>query len=167
VGAIIQYLFIGANNPAMGAPPYLGIIVICKPVIGCIVQNSVLAFFPYMLRNVQFFDGSAFLLFGIKPCIVQLDEDPLCPSKITRIGGIDLTVPVVSQSQGFNLSAEVFTIFLCGGSWMGPCLNGILFGRQSIGIPSHGMKNIKTLHPFIPGHNISCGVSFRMSHMQT
>src|SRR4030043_877887 len=46
-------------------------------------------------------------------------------------------------------------------------LDGILLCRQSECIPSHRMKDIESLHSFIPGVDISCCISLRMTNMET
>jgi len=103
----------------------------------------------------------------IIPGVVQLDEDPLCPLEIFRVSGIYLAVPVVAETKFLYLAAEGVAVFVCGDGRVGSGLDGVLFGRQAEGIPSHGMEYVESLHPFVPRHNVSGGITLGMAHVQT
>ncbi len=45
-------------------------------------------------------------------------------------------------------------------------LDGILFGRQTIGIESHRMKHIKPLLAFVAGIDVAGYITQRVSHVQ-
>jgi len=102
----------------------------------------------------------------IIPGVIELQEDPLCPLVIFRVSGIYLAVPVVAQSQCLYLAAEDVTVFVRGDSRVGSGLDGVLFGRQAEGIPSHGMEHIEALHAFVPRHDVSGSITLRMAHVQ-
>ena len=103
----------------------------------------------------------------IEPRIVQFGKNPLSPFKVIRISGIDFTVPIIAQSKRLNLTPEIVAIFLCCFGWMCTSLNGVLLGRQSKSVPTHGMKDIKTLAPLVTANNICGSVTFGMPHMQS
>ncbi|KKT96503.1 MAG: hypothetical protein UW98_C0041G0008 [Parcubacteria group bacterium GW2011_GWC2_45_15] len=50
---------------------------------------------------------------------------------------------------------------------MNALFNGIIFGRQTERIKTHGMQNIEPLKPKITRHNISGRVAFWMADVQT
>ena len=52
----------------------------------------------------------SFAVCGIEVAVEQLQEDPLRPFVVTRIGGVHFAVPVVAQTQRLDLSAEVFDV---------------------------------------------------------
>ena len=99
--------------------------------------------------------------------LVQLEEDPLCPLIVVCIAGDDTAVPVVAESQSFNLLCEVVNILercCCG---MCPCFDCIVFGGQTERIVSHRVQDIVTVHAQVAAVYISCGVAFRMSDMKS
>jgi len=102
----------------------------------------------------------------IIPGVIELYEDPLCPFEVFRVSGIYLAVPVVAQAQFLYLAAEGVAVFVCGYSRVGSGLDGVLFGRQAEGIPSHGMEYVEALHAFVPCHDVSGGVALWMAHVQ-
>jgi len=79
----------------------------------------------------------------------ELQEYPLGPFKIRRIRGINLTVPVITKPQLFDLFAETVYIFFGGGFRVSPRLDSVLFGRQPKGIPPHGMQHLVSQHAFV------------------
>ena len=151
----------------MGAPPYLCIVVVGESFTGYITLHSLWSFRFNFSGDLQFADGASLLQILIEPGIVEPDKYPLGPFEVKWIGGVYFPVPVIAQSQRFNLPAEIIAILLCGNGRLGPGFNGILLGGQSECIPAHGVKYIESIHPFVPGHNVSGGVPFRMPHMQS
>ena len=163
---IVQYLFVGTYGFTIPAIPYLRVIVIGKAFTANITLYGSTSQGFNRFGNWQFADVSPLVLFGIEPGIEQTDKDPLGPFKIIRIGGIDFAVPVIAQSQRLNLPAEGVTILLSGYRGMCPGLNGILFCRQSEGIPSHRMKNVEAIGPLEPAYNVGCRISFGMTYVE-
>lgn len=84
----------------------------------------------------------ALLQLVVKPGIVQLFENSLCPLKIFWVSGIDFMVPVVTQPDGFYLAAEIVAVFLCGNCRVCSGLNGVLFSRKSECVVSHRVEHI-------------------------
>ena len=167
VRTIGQHFFVGTNRFARIAPPNLCVVVICQTFIADVFFYGFFAFIFNFFRNYKFRNGAAFLLFFVKPGVVQLLENPLRPFKIFRIGGVNFAVPVVAQPDGFNLSPEIVAVQVSGNSRVGAGLNGILLGRKSKCIVSHRVEYVKTLHPFVAAQDIGCRVTFRVPHVQT
>ena len=46
--------------------------------------------------------------------LVKLHEDPLGPLVVPGIGGVDFTVPVIAESEGFDLAFEGGNVLFCG-----------------------------------------------------
>jgi hypothetical protein len=58
----------------------------------------------------------------------QLQEDPLRPAHVARIGGVDLARPVVGKTQGFQLSPEDRDVFGGGDARVLPGRDRVLLG---------------------------------------
>ncbi|OPZ67978.1 MAG: hypothetical protein BWY82_02661 [Verrucomicrobia bacterium ADurb.Bin474] len=93
-----------------------------------------------------------------KTVFEELQEDPLGPLEVMRIGGIDLPAPVDRNSQSFDLASELFDVVERGLGRMGPCLNRILLSREPECIPPHRVEHIVALGTTGPIQNIGCGV---------
>ena len=99
--------------------------------------------------------------------LVKLHEDPLSPLVVTGIGGVDLAVPVVAESEGFDLALEGGDVLFCGFRGMSTGFDGILFRGQTESVPAHGMQHVETAHPLETAENIRGGIAFRMPHVET
>ncbi len=102
----------------------------------------------------------------VVPGVVDLQEDPLGPLVVARIGRIDLAVPVVGETQRFDLPAERIDIILGGDSRVDVLLDRVLLGGQAEGIPAHGVQDVVAAHPLVSADDIRGGVSLRVPHMQ-
>ena len=47
------------------------------------------------------------------------------------------------------------------------CLDGVLLGRQSVGIVAHWVEDVEALQTLIAGIDVACDVTKRMTDMQT
>jgi hypothetical protein len=84
--------------------------------------------------------------------IVQQQEKPLRPLVVLGRGRIDLARPVVSASGNLELTLEVGRIARNGFLGMEAFEQRVVFGRQSEGVPSHGMQHVVAGHaPEAPG----------------
>ena len=138
MGAIKKHFFVGADNTAAGAPPYLGVIVISKSFGVDVFCNFLFPLLLYFFRNRQLRNRPSFLELLIEPCIIESDKDPLCPFKIFRIGCIDLSFPVVAEAEFLYLSRNVSQLFFvviegCVPVWMAYCSAGSPNASQPIG----------------------------------
>ena len=126
----------------------------------------------------QFADGATFAdpfttfgigpdAFRVIPGVVNFEEDPLSPAIIVWIGGINFAVPVVGEAEGLDLAAKIIDVLLGGVAWVGAGLDGILFGRQSEGVPAHGVEDIMAEHSAISAEDVRSGIAFRVAHMET
>ena len=66
---------------------------------------------------------------GIKPRVVQLQENPLCPAEVLRVGRVDLPAPIVAETKRLNLPLEVADVGLGGDARMLTGLDRVLLGR--------------------------------------
>src|SRR5215471_2474586 len=114
----------------------------------------------------QFFDRPRFLLFRIKPGVVQLQKDPLRPAEIFRVGSVNFPLPIVAESDPFELRFKALDILGGCHRWMQPGLYSKLFGRQSKGVPSHRMKNVESCYPLVARQDVCRRITFRMTDMK-
>ncbi|MNZ54508.1 hypothetical protein D3C78_724090 [compost metagenome] len=99
--------------------------------------------------------------------VVQLDENPLRPFVIIWICSADLAIPVVGETQRFDLTTEIIDVLICKITWMLTCVHCILLCRKSKSIPAHWVQHVKTAHPFVTGYDIRCCVAFWMTYVQS
>ena len=83
-----------------------------------------------------------------------------------RVAGGDHFVPVIVETQLFQLVAEGFDVFLREAFRMMSGGDRILFRRQAEAVVSHGMEDIVALHPLHAADDIRGGIAFRMAGMQ-
>jgi hypothetical protein len=101
-----------------------------------------------------------------KSAFKEFEENPLSPPIIIRIGRAQLPFPVVRQAGPFHLSFERGDILTRGNGRMDTGLDGILLGRKTERVPSHGMKHVVASHPFIARDDIGGGIALKMADMK-
>ena len=103
---------------------------------------------------------------GVVPGVEELEEDPLGPAVVRRVGGVDLAVPVVGEAQGFDLSAEGVDVLLGGDGRMRAGLDGVLLGGESESVPAHRVKDVEPAHPLVAADDVGGRVAFRVADVQ-
>ena len=98
--------------------------------------------------------------------IVELQEDPLRPAHILRIGGGDFTLPIVGKPECLELAAEIFDVGGGGDRRVLAGFDGILFGGQAEGIVAHWMQDVEAAHAFVTADDIRGGISFRVADVE-
>ena len=97
----------------------------------------------------------------------ELEENPLCPLVVGRIGGVDLTLPVEGQTERFELAAEAVYILLGDNGRMNVVLDGEILGGQRESVPEHRIKHIVALHTTLAADDVKGSVRTGMSYVQT
>ena len=118
-------------------------------------------------RRNELFDRPRGLLFGVEPGIIKLQKYPLGPTVIVRVGGVYFAGPIITEADFSELAFEPTDVLSCRNGWMEPCFDRELFGRQSEGIPSHWMEDVKTFHPLVSSDDVGRGVPFQMADVKT
>ncbi len=166
VGTVSENFFVGADDFAMLAPPDLSVIVIGEA-LGIAVGDN--GFFPLRFNfcgNRKFGDGATFLQGLVEPCVIQAGKNPLGPLVILGIRRVDFLVPIVRQTEPFDLPTEIVAILLGGDCRVRSCLDGVLFSGKSKGVPAHRVQYVESLSAFVTANDICCCVTFRVSYMQ-
>src|SRR5439155_1105716 len=69
-------------------------------------------------RVLQGFNRLGLVCLRIEPGIVKLEKNPLRPFEIVRVGGVDLTCPIVAEPERLDLTLESGDILLRDrGAW--------------------------------------------------
>ena len=97
----------------------------------------------------------------------QLQEDPLRPLVILRIGGVDATIPVKAVAQHFQLAGKVGDVVVGNDGGMDMILDGEVLRRQAKSVVADGEQDVIALHPLFTGHDINGRKGTGMAHMQT
>ena len=103
----------------------------------------------------------------VEPGIIELEEDPLGPPVIFRIGGVDLPRPVVGEAEHFDLSPERRDVLTGGDFGVDPGLHGVAFGGEAERVPPHRVEDVEPLHPLETGVDVGRGVPFRVPDMES
>jgi hypothetical protein len=119
-----------------------------------------------IVNSPDFRDGAAAFLLRVVPGVVELQEDPLRPFEIFRIGRIDFTIPVIAESQHLDLATKSGDILGRGLARMRARLDGVLLGREPESVPAHGVHDVEATHALVTGENIGRGVAFGMADVQ-
>ena len=107
------------------------------------------------------------LCLRIEPRVVNLEENPLRPFVITRIGRVDLSFPIVGKTNALQLRFEFRHVFARGDRRVLSRFDRILLSGKSERIPAHRMQHVKPAHPLVARDDVGRGVTFRMSDVQT
>ena len=106
------------------------------------------------------------LLLVCQTVLEQLEEDPLGPLIVVRVGGVDLTRPVKGQAERLELALEACDVLLGDLCRMDVVLDGEVLGRQAKRIPAHRIKHVIALHTLFARNDIERRVRARMAYMQ-
>ena len=99
--------------------------------------------------------------------LVELEEDPLRPAVVIRVGRIDDAIPVKAVAQHFELAGKVLDVLLRHDGRMDVVLDGEVLGRQAEGIKADRIEDVVTLHPLFPADNVHRRKRARMADVQT
>ena len=98
--------------------------------------------------------------------LVHLQEDPLRPAVIGRIGGVDLARPVVHGADFVELAAEGLNVLVGAKARVYPLFDRVVLGGQTEGVPPHGMQNGIALQRFVAGPDVGQHVAAPVPDVQ-
>ena len=159
----VHDFFIGQNRSQFGTPVDRRFRDVCQTLA---VTIGALFLFRFQLRRIsKCCNWFSLLSLRIEPGIIDFQEDPLCPLEVMWISSVDLSFPVITESQRFDLSAEVIDVCFCGDAGMLTCFDRVLLSGETKSIPSHGVEDIITFGPMVTSQDICGCISFRMTDM--
>ena len=103
---------------------------------------------------------------GIKPRVVDLQEDPLCPLVELDVGGGKASPVVVAEAQPAQLAPEIDDVGLGPGPRVGAGLHRVLLGGQTERVKAQRVQHITADHPEVAGIDVGGDVAQRVTDVQ-
>src|SRR5439155_16747344 len=91
----------------------------------------------------------------VEPGVVDLQENPLRPFVISRVGRVDLPLPIVRKTDPLQLALELRHVFTRGDRRMLTGFDRVLLRRQTEGVPAHWVQDVEATHAFIARDDVS------------
>ena len=160
----VDDLFVGQHGAQLGAPIHrrLGDI---GQALG-IAEGALLSLGLAVGWVGQRLDRLGLVGGGVEPRVVDLQEDPLRPPKVFRIGGGQLARPVVAEAQRLDLARKIRDVGLGGDPRVLARLHGVLLRRQAERVPTHRVQHVEALGPAIARQDVRRRVPLGMPDMQ-
>ncbi len=102
-----------------------------------------------------------------KPVFKELQEDPLRPLVVLRIGGIDHAVPVEAVAEHLELTGKILDIPLGDDGGVDVVFDGKVFGGQTEGVKTDRIEDVIALHALFTRDNVHGRKGARMAHVQS
>ena len=102
-----------------------------------------------------------------KVVLEQLEEDPLRPLIILRVGRVDHAVPVEAVAEHLELTGEVLDVLLRDDGGMDVVLDGKVLRRQAEGVKADGVQDIVALHALFAADDVHRRERARVADVQT
>ena len=183
----VHHLVVGQHGPQLGAPVDHGVAQVGYAVVHQRLAAGVgVHGFPLVGREAELgaachveVGRAAPVEVGLKvgyghgaACAVAVvalehaDERPLRPLVVARVAGAHLAVPVVAEAYLVELLAIARNVLVGGHGRMLARLDGILLGRQTVGVVAHGVQHVEAVEPLETAVDVGGYVSERMTHVQ-
>ena len=162
----VDDFFVGQYRSQFGTPVHRCLDLVGQTVVVDVAANRVGAFGADIIGDRQFGNGTSLLLLRVVPGVVDDEEYPLGPAEIVDIGCRDLAVPVETQTEHLQLTAEVRDVLLGRLPRVDTGLFSVLLGGEAESVPPHRVEDRETVHPLIARDDIRGGVSFRVTDMK-
>ena len=88
----------------------------------------------------------------------ELQEHPLRPLVVARIGGVDLAAPIKRKAEGLELAPEGIGVLFGGHLGTDAGFQGIVLRRKPEGVPADGIEHVIPLHAPLAAHNVHGGI---------
>ena len=157
-------LFVGQNGTELRTPVHRCLRHVSQTML--IPESAALFVGSDVQRISQRVDRLCLIRRRVEPRVVKLQEYPLRPAKVTGVGSVHLTAPVITEAKRLNLSFEISRIRLGSDPRVLACLDGVLFRRQSKSVPTDRVQHIKAAHALVAGQDVGGGVTLRMPDVQ-
>jgi hypothetical protein len=107
----------------------------------------------------QLADGAGLVGLAVVPGVVDLQEDPLRPPVVGRVGGDDRAPLVVAQAQAPQLAPHVDHVGLGGDTGVLAVLDRVLLGGEAEGVEAHAVQHVVALHAHVAGVDVGADVA--------
>ena len=98
-----------------------------------------------------------------KAVVEHLQEDPLGPLVVVLFGGVDDTGPVEGVTDLFELVGELRDVLVRDLTGVHAGLDGIVLGREAVGVKADREQDIVALHAAFAGHDFEAGIGLDVS----
>ena len=106
-------------------------------------------------------------LFICKTLFEHLQENPLSPFIIRRVGRVNLTAPVERKAERLQLLFEVSDVVLRDNLGVDMVLDGVVFRRKSESVPTDGIQDVIALKALFSCDNVKRRVRSRVADMKS
>ncbi len=122
---------------------------------------------PRLVLGDQFADRTGLAPLRVEPGVEDLQEDPLCPAVVVRVGGGERPALVVRQAQLAQLGAVPLDVGLGGRPRVGAGLHRVLLGGQPERVEAHRVQHVEPGLALVPGVAVGADVAQRVADVQT
>ena len=98
--------------------------------------------------------------------LVHLQEYPLGPLVIFRVGGVDHAVPVKAVAEHLQLLGKALDIALCDVVGLHVVLDGVVLGGQAEGVETYREEDVLALHAALARDDVHRGVRPRVADVE-
>ena len=102
----------------------------------------------------------------VVPGVEDLQEDPLRPPVVLRVGGREAAPVVVRQAQPAQLTPVPLDVGLGGGPRVRAGLHRVLLGGQAERVEAHRVQHVEAGHPLVAGVAVGADVPERVTDVQ-
>jgi len=182
--AAVHHLFVGQHRLFHRVPVHGGCLSVGQPKVAQVVLSPGGRQLPPGLGGdgrgsgdavaapprqflLQAGDGTGFLQPRVVPGMVELQENPLGPTIVLGLGGVDLPAPVKGDAQQPHLPLVV------GGEAgdelgrVGLQTDGGVFRGETEGVPAHGMEHVLAPHAVVAAQHVGGDVVPAVAHAET
>ena len=96
----------------------------------------------------------------------QVQEPGLLLAVVAHVAGGELAAPVDAEAKLFQLVAHPCDVFIGPALGIDPAFHGGVFGRQSKGVPAHGVQHREPACAFEPCDHVAQRIVAHMAHVQ-
>ena len=102
----------------------------------------------------------------VVPGVEHLQEDPLGPAVVLRVGGRQAARPVVREAEHLDLPLDVGDVALGGDPRVDAVLDGVLLGGQAERVVAHRVEDLEAFHAFVARDDVRGGVALGVADVQ-
>ena len=161
-----DHLLVGQHRAERRAPVHRRLRLVGEPVSVAVGRDGRFTLAGDLGGDRQFGDRPALLQGGVEPGVEELEENPLRPADVFGVGRCQRTVPVVTEAEHLQLTAERVDVALGALPRRRAGADRMLLRRQAEGVEAHRMHHGRAPHPLEPGHDVGGGVALWVAHVQ-
>ena len=101
-----------------------------------------------------------------QPALEELEEHPLRPAVVRRVGGVHRVVPVVHAAEALQLAREVGDVPRDEFVRVGPYLEGVVLRVDAERVEAHGLEHVLAAQPPVPAVRVRADVRVHVPDVQ-